>query len=302
MKIAIIQARPGIGDMCIFLPFIHAIAKFFNTKIFLITKARSHSKELLKFDPYIEEIIYLDESNLLKLNYNLIKVLKKRKINKIFLMHFGLRYWVLSKLSGVKKIYSYGLIKKKVNITGYIKYIVNKWLGAKNLKFPCKIFFDVREKKNSIVIGIGGSGTNKKWKISNYIELIKLINQSDNEKEFIIAGGINEKNDFTEIKNNLPNISCKSLCDLKISQCLEIISTAKLYIGNDTGFMHICGSLSIPAFGIFGNTPSNYCDYNSMITPIMPKGYSQVNYDDNVFDKILPVDIFKILKDRKCIS
>ena len=45
MKILVIQNRMGIGDMVIFLPFIEAISKKFNSPITLLTKESSKAKE-----------------------------------------------------------------------------------------------------------------------------------------------------------------------------------------------------------------------------------------------------------------
>ena len=60
MKILIIQQRYGIGDMVIFLPYIHAISKKFNTKISLLAKDTSKAKQIMEEDDHIEEIITLD--------------------------------------------------------------------------------------------------------------------------------------------------------------------------------------------------------------------------------------------------
>ena len=38
MKVLVIQQRMGIGDMIIFLPYIHAISKKFQSKVSLLVK------------------------------------------------------------------------------------------------------------------------------------------------------------------------------------------------------------------------------------------------------------------------
>ena len=63
MKILAIQNRMGIGDMIIYLPFIEAIAKKYNTKVDILVKANSKAKEILKFNNYVGEIINLDRNN-----------------------------------------------------------------------------------------------------------------------------------------------------------------------------------------------------------------------------------------------
>jgi len=87
MQIGIIQNRPGIGDMCLFLPFIQLIAKKYKKKVIVFTKKRSKAKEVLKYDPHISKVLYIDE---VKNNHNLelIKLIKKKKITKILKFNF----------------------------------------------------------------------------------------------------------------------------------------------------------------------------------------------------------------------
>ena len=63
---------------------------------------------------------------------------------------------------------------------------------------------------------------------------------------------------------------------MSIKESLDEISGASFYVGNDTGFMHLCGSIGIKSFGLFGDTPINYVSYNKLILPIMPRG--KTNY------------------------
>jgi len=298
MKIGIIQTRPGIGDICIFLPFIHLISKFYKLRVCLFTKKRSAAKEILKDDPFIQKVIYIDENNETSLNKNLYYEIKKNKINKIFIFHFGIRYWLISFFAGVKNIKFNGIFKRDVSITGYLRSSLMKWLNIDNIKYECKIYLNSIKKNKSIIIGIGGSGPAKKWRIQNYIKLIKLINILNSEFQFVIAGGNQEIEDFKKIKNDLPNINFKNLCELSISDCMDILNQAELYIGNDTGFMHICGSLNIPSFGIFGNTPNDYCDYNELLFPIMPDGYEKVGFQSDALDIITPDYVYKFIKNK----
>ena len=49
MKTLIIQTRPGIGDLCVFLPAIHEIClNNVNSKVDLLTKERTCAKETLE--------------------------------------------------------------------------------------------------------------------------------------------------------------------------------------------------------------------------------------------------------------
>ena len=55
---------------------------------------------------------------------------------------------------------------------------------------------------------------------------------------------------------------------MSIKESLDEISGASFYVGNDTGFMHLCGSIGIKSFGLFGDTPINYVSYNKLILQI----------------------------------
>ena len=63
MKILAIQNRMGIGDMVIFLPFIEAIAKKFNTQVSILAKENSKISHFIKNNKYIGQIIYLERNN-----------------------------------------------------------------------------------------------------------------------------------------------------------------------------------------------------------------------------------------------
>lgn len=283
MKILAIQTRPGIGDMCVFLPLIHEISKRENVKISILAKKRSCCDELVQHDPYIEEVIYYPD----KFNFNFLNLLKSKNFKKSFIFHYGVKYCLLSKITNIKKIFNYGFFKKKVSITYEAKKKTEIWLKEKNIKTNCKIFLKEEVKKeNSIVIGIGGSGLTKKWKLENYVELINKIKKNYPLKKIIVAGGKNEKNDYEFIKKKLSNIQIESLCEKKISECLNIIAGSLMYIGNDTGFMHISGMLGLKSFGLFGDTPIDYCNYNPLIRPIIPKNFKSVGHNSRAINEI----------------
>ena len=60
MKILAIQNRMGIGDTVIFLPYIKALSKKFNTPISILVKESSKAEQYLYQTSYIDEIIILE--------------------------------------------------------------------------------------------------------------------------------------------------------------------------------------------------------------------------------------------------
>ena len=121
MKILAVQNRMGIGDMIIFLPFIEAISKKFNSPISILVKENSTAIQVLKGCKYIDRVIILDRDNKNKngkhdglLGFiNLVKDLKKYNFDKIFIFNSSLRFYLIAKLSKIKNIYQYPLFQKK---------------------------------------------------------------------------------------------------------------------------------------------------------------------------------------------
>ena len=66
MKILVVQNKMGIGDMVIYLPFIEAISKKFNTPVSILVKESSKAEQFLKGLAIVNKIIILDRDNRLK--------------------------------------------------------------------------------------------------------------------------------------------------------------------------------------------------------------------------------------------
>jgi len=304
-KALIIQTRPGVGDLCMFLAYMQQIHQNNQElEITLITQKRTSAKQVLKYEKSIKEIIYL-EDDALKINkskinnfFNLINFINKNNFLKIYIMHFSLFWFLVSKISKIKNIYIYGAFKKNVDI--YLNALEQnkKWLNNNNLNSQAKISWPTQNKDNNqIIIGIGSSGPTKRWPTENYISLIKKINNKN--IKFYLAGGNNEiENQIAnEIKKNASENRIESLCHLSIEEIMPIINSSKLYIGNDTGFMHLSAGLNIPSIGLFGDTPLSYANYNENIFPIIPEGFKTIGHNSNAMNKITVEQVINKVKE-----
>jgi heptosyltransferase-2 len=291
----IIQTRPGIGDLCMFLPYIQQIKEHNKDFAFtLVTKKRTAAKQILKYEQSLNQIVYLEDKIIeitkSKINnfFKLLNFIKKNNFSKIYIMHFSIFWFLVAKISGIKKIYKYGIFKKNVDI--YLNALEQnkRWLQDSNLSSQTKIAYPQNnsENNNQIIIGIGSSGPTKKWSTENYIELIKKINNKN--IKFYLAGGSNEiENQIAnKIINEIKDNRIESLCSLSIEEIMPIINSSKLYIGNDTGFMHLSAGLNIPAIGLFGDTPLSYANYSKNILPIIPENFKTVGHNSMAMNQI----------------
>jgi heptosyltransferase-2 len=300
-KILIIQLRPGLGDLCMFLPRCHEIAEQNKGyKIYLLTKQNTKAEQVLKYDPFISKIIFIDENKKKRSLLSLYRLFKNEKFSKVYSYQYGpkyLKYLFFSKITGVKDYFYYGIFKKKEDMIQRSIIANEKWLNIKIKNFSGKIFYPPPKEKysNSVVIGIGASGDNKRWSLENFIEIIQELKKLRFEK-FILAGGKGERHISEKIISQLAFINFINMEDFNVEQCIEEISKCEIFLGNDTGFMHVSACLGLRTYCLYGDTPSNDSMYNSNIFPILPPGMDEVYHDDLAMDKITTERVIEIIK------
>ena len=315
MKILAIQNRMGIGDTVIFLPFIKAISKYYDRPVNILVKNTSKAQEFLYQTQYIDQIITLERNN--KNGHhdgfigsiNLIKELKKYKFDIVFIFNSSLRYKVISKLSGIKKIYQYPLFKKKnQNLISAAKNLIKKELLINvednpeiyindNLVKKAAERYGIEKKQTNILLGIGGSGPTKRIPGKIFLKVIEEILKIKDCKFFLATGkNSDEQSILTEIMNSSFKDSLISLDDLSIKDTLPIIKNCNVSICNDTSFSHLSSALGIETITLMADTPLMYGNYSSKMHPIIPDGEETVSHNTLGKDKINPDKILQKLK------
>jgi heptosyltransferase-2 len=300
MKVLVVQQRMGIGDMIIFLPYIHSISKKLNTQVSLLVKKNSKAEQLCAEDQHIEEIIYLDQNKKKSGRhdgwtgfFNLLNDIKEKKFDKIFIFNGSLRFLLLGKLSGIKFIYQYPLFTRKDNIVLTAKKFTEGFIGEavstqsilylKKEKDKTKYNFDKNFKH--VCIGFSASGPTKRWNIEKYIKLAEEINKKKLCK-FYLAGGRNDDELFKKFASSSVANSCTSFKDLTIRETLPLIQNCNIYIGNDTGWLHIASALNIKCLALFMDSPVKaYGKYSKNISLIIPEGETEETTTHNTRGK-----------------
>ena len=310
MKVLVVQQRYGIGDMLIFLPYLKALSEKNNVKISLLAKKTSRSSELFKAENFLDEIIDLDSTkDGISGFFNLSKEIKKRKFDKIYIFNGSLRYKLIAIFAGIKSIYQYPLFTSKDIIFQTAKVFTEPLVGKILSTEPslllkeedvksAKDIYRINEKTKNIVLGVSASGPTKRWDITNYIKLATQLNQYK-ECKFFIAVGKDDLEIIDKIKKSNINTICMTMEKLSISNILTIIKNCNLYIGNDTGFMHMSAALGIKSIGIFTDSPAySYSGYSKNIIPVVPRGETikSTTHDTLGKDRISLEDVLETAK------
>ena len=259
MKILIIQQRYGIGDMVIFLPYIHAISKKFNVAVSLLAKESSKANEIFEEDKNVREIIILDKKkDGLNGFFSLTKEIRRKNFDKVFIFNSSLRYLLVAKFAGIKNIHQYPLFRSKDNIVHSAKIFTESITGDIISTEPNIIINSTKNDfdKNfkHVCLGISASGPTKRWEIDNYIKLCREILKYEKCK-FYIAAGKNDIDLIEKIKKSDIGMNCISFENLSIKKTLPIIKNCDCYIGSDTGFAHISVALGLKALTLFMDSP-----------------------------------------------
>ena len=288
MKVLVIQPKIGMGDMIIYLPYIHAIAKKFNIKISILAKKNSRALELLAYDHHIEKVITLDRTKNklgqhdgIKGFFKLAKEIKSEDFDKVFIFSSSIRYFLISKLAGIKSISQYPFLRKKDNIVISAKIFTEEHLNEIISTEP-KIYWQENKKNHyfsnrykHICLGLSASGATKRWDIKNYILLCEKINKITPCK-FYLAGGKSDHYLIGQVLKSKIGSNCVSFENLKIKETIPIIYNCNLYIGNDTGWLHISSALGLKCLALFMDSPAMaYGKYSKNISLIVPEGETE---------------------------
>lgn len=309
MKVLIIQPKIGMGDMIIYLPYIHAISKKYQKQVSILVKENTRASDLLSDDHHINEIINLDRkkngSGLhdgVKGFFKLSREIKSKNFDKVFIFNSSIRYFLLAKFAGIKKIAQYPLLKKGDNIVTSAKVFTENELNTIVSTQPIlKLRNDIIEKAKKkfdpkfkyVCLGLSASGPTKRWDIDNYLKLCVMINEIIPTK-FFLAGGEKDQHLIDKILNSKIGNHCESFSKLNIRETLPIIKNCNLCISNDTGWMHIASALNINCLAIFMDSPVlAYGKYSNNISVIIPEGETEETTTHNTrgkdkisFDKV----------------
>ena len=315
MKILAIQNRMGIGDTVIFLPFIKAISKEFNSPISLLVKENSKANEFLNQTNYIDEIIRLKRNNKNKDIHDgffgflqLSSDIKKYSFEKVFIFNSSLRFNLVSRLAGIKNVYQYPLFeKRKQHILNPAKKLLKKILNVevndnpeiyidKGLVLESRKKFNLNNITLNILLGIGGSGPTKRIPAKTFIKVMGKISEKKNCKFFLATGkNKDEQKILNEIFNSEFKDKCIPLDNMKISETLPIIKNCDISICNDTSFSHLSSALGIKTITLMADTPLIYGSYSSNMYPIIPDGETTVTHNTLGKNRINPDKIFNKL-------
>ena len=124
-------------------------------------------------------------------------------------------------------------------------------------------FFDQIEGSKFIAINMGGKDPSKDWGINNWSELITRVG-SEYPSLALVAVGANADFNRANVLLSLWPSKTLNLCGiLTARECASFLSKAILFIGHDSGPLHLAASVQVSCIGLFGsfNLPRRWHPY-----------------------------------------
>ena len=123
--------------------------------------------------------------------------------------------------------------------------------------------------KKYIIIAPGGNWIPKIWLKNRFNQLIKLLREKYYNLNFIIVGSLAEKKIyFNEVVKDIDNKYIIDLMGETLTQTFSYMKKSNLFIGNDSGLMHLAAASKISTIGLFG--PTN----DKIYAPFGKNGYT----------------------------
>ncbi|MBN1787499.1 MAG: glycosyltransferase family 9 protein [Sedimentisphaerales bacterium] len=139
--------------------------------------------------------------------------------------------------------------------------------GKTDLKHGLKILESagIEEGYKITVIHPGSGGEKKCWHIDNFYMLAEHL--SDNEIKAVFLLGPAEMERFETKTIDTLGAIAPVLCDLTLTEALQVISCADCFIGNDNGITHMAAAAGVQTIACFGPTdPAQYCPVGPQVT------------------------------------
>jgi heptosyltransferase-2 len=295
---AVIQVKPGIGDVIWHLPFIRAIAAVApGGPVTFLAPPSSQAKDLLAAEPAVAETVYFVHSGTeLQRGVNLLRLaslLRRGKFRSIWILDRTIRPALAAALAGIPERIGLGLGPQRLFITNagidhsHFHDLPIDWLRAlmaamkvpllstePDLHLPVAALANVAERFKAcarpwIALGVGASHPDKDWPDEHWAEFVPLLRRRATGTVFLVGGPAN----FARAQNFIAEgvgAAAVNACDLGLVEAAALLRHADLFIGPSSGPMNLAAAGGTDAFGLFGSTP--VLTYSKFIHPVEPTG------------------------------
>jgi heptosyltransferase-2 len=130
------------------------------------------------------------------------------------------------------------------------------WVDEDDRAFAEEVFGGNGVKPDEKVVGLGPSGGTsplKQWPVNHFIELGRRLLASHHCR-LLVLGGRGDAELGQQIEQELGSAVVNVVGKTTLRQMAALLSRCHLYVGNDSGPMHIAAAMGVPVVAMFGSS------------------------------------------------
>jgi lipopolysaccharide heptosyltransferase II len=290
-KILLIRLR-RIGDIIMTTPSITALREAFP-EAFISYVVEEPYRELVEENPSLDKVIVLKKKQKIKDFFKLMRQIRRENYDVVIDFHGGPRASLITLLSGAKlklgyrikyRNFIYDIKLPRAVKRGHIHSVENhlnlvKALGV-NIATSPPLFLpkgrsEEVEKLNKfieeykleghkiIIIHISAGNEFRNWGADNIVKLSELLGQLP-EVQIVLIGTNEDKEAEEEILKKSKPYLISLVGKLNLRELRELICRSSLFVGPDSGPMHIAASTTTPMVALFGPTlPAHFSPWQA---------------------------------------
>ncbi|MBP7055944.1 MAG: lipopolysaccharide heptosyltransferase II [Candidatus Omnitrophica bacterium] len=281
-RILIIEVN-WVGDVLFSTPFIRAV-KGACPDSHIACLVHPRCKEILEYNPCVDEIILYDEEKThrgILGKIKLIFLLRGKNFDTAFILHRSFTKALIAYLSGIKE--RIGYIAKKGRAPILTKGVPEPYPAKHKVEYfldlaravgispgPVSYEFVVTEGDRDfvrslisgdgiaphdkvVVVNPGGNWGPKRWPKESFAKLADLLAQKFGVK-IVISGAEKDKALAEDIKRLMKSKAVVVAGKISLRQLGALLQRASLVVSNDSGPMHMAVAVGAKVIAIFGPT------------------------------------------------
>jgi len=271
-----------VGDVLFSTPFIRAVRES-NPDAYIACLLHPRCKEMLEDNSRLNEIIIYDEEGAHKSllgKWRLIKELRSKNFDKVFLLHRSFTKALMTYLAGIKERIGYptknrgGILTKIVEEPAdemhKVEYFLNiaRAVGVEPRDVSYEFFVQDRERKFIkelllkegvtdkdfvVVLCPAGNWSPKRWPRENFARLGDELAEKFGAK-IVLSAARKDLELIEEIKSVMANAPIVTTGKTNLKQLGALLERADLVVANDTGPMHMAVAVGVKTIALFGPT------------------------------------------------
>jgi len=275
-----------IGDTILTIPFLRNLRRAEpEADIHLVLAPISG--DVLKGIPYVDRILYWDPQTIhgdclgthrsLRAQWGFVRQLRSNRYDKVYVLKRSFSSALMGYLAGVPKRIGFDTEGRGMLLTTRVPYDhtlhevrnflnclrhdgievtddhLEAWVTEKEQVDAARFLTDLGWRPGVPVIAIHpfSAVRERSWPLDRFIELANWV-WEERRWPVLWLGGKGDQGHAEAIRHGYKGGSLMAIGSTDIRQSMALLSLVRLFVGNDSGIMHLAAALHLPLVALFG--------------------------------------------------